>query len=313
LLSKEFSNPSGAVAITTTPHIGYTYDTAKFGDFFTKLLRPVTMKYPSGKILTYAYGTAGSTDGILNRYFGIKEGSGDIVQYTYNGVATPAKVTYPQPGLVVDYTVAGALDNFNRITDHAWRKGATDVVRIQHGYDRVGNRNWRNDVVSTTNSEHYTYDGMNQVKSLNRGTLNAGKTSVTTPNFTETWNFDNTGNWTQYVHAGVTENRTHSKANETQNTCTHDRNGNMTVMSGLQGKYDAWNRLVEVRNSSNILLATYAYNGINQRVTRTLVPVDSSARSVDHPGTFGTSRTARPAWVQSLAVGGTNALQALPP
>jgi len=49
LLSKEFSNPSGTVNVATTPHIGYTYDTTKSGDNFTKRLRPATMKYPRGK------------------------------------------------------------------------------------------------------------------------------------------------------------------------------------------------------------------------------------------------------------------------
>jgi RHS repeat-associated protein len=39
---------------------------------------------------------------------------------------------------------------------------------------------------------------------------------------------------------------------------------------GLQGKYDAWNRLVEARNSSGVLLATYAYNGMNHRVKKTV-------------------------------------------
>ena len=68
---------------------------------------------------------------------------------------------------------------------------------------------------------------------------------------------------------GTVENRTHNRANEVQTTCTHDRNGNMTVMPGLRGVYDAWNRLAEVRNASNVLLATYAYNGLNQRVRKT--------------------------------------------
>jgi len=187
------------------------------------------------------------------------------------GIDTPMKTTYNSPGLVLDYTASGALDRFGRIIDHAWEKGATDIVRIQHGYDRVGNRMYRKDMVSTTNSELYSYDGVNQIKSLNRGTLNSSNDGITGSTFTESWNFDGTGNWLQYNRAGsAIENRTHNAANEVQTTCTHDRNGNMTVMPGLQGKYDAWNRLVEVRNASNVLLATYAYNGLNHRVRKTV-------------------------------------------
>jgi hypothetical protein len=36
----------------------------------------------------------------------------------------------------------------------------------------------------------------------------------------------------------------------------------------LKGKYDAWNRLVEVRDTSDTLIASYAYNGLNQRIKK---------------------------------------------
>jgi len=42
----------------------------------------------------------------------------------------------------------------------------------------------------------------------------------------------------------------------------------MTVMPGLRGVYDGWNRLVEARNASNVLIAKYDYNGLNHRVRR---------------------------------------------
>jgi RHS repeat-associated protein len=236
------------------------------------------MKYPSGKTLTNVYGTSGSNDDLWGRLTEIKDGATSLVQYAHNGVGTPIKTTLPQPGLALDYTLSGALDNFNRIADHAWKKSAADVVRIQHGYDRVGNRNWRNDVVSATNSEHYTYDGVNQIKSLNRGTLNAGKTGVTSPNFTESWNFDNTGNWSQYNRAGTIENRTHNKANEVATiggssaNVAVDRNGNMTKMPGIASAiYDAWNRLVQIGTTR------YDYNGLNQRVRKTVGGVTTTS------------------------------------
>ncbi len=60
----------------------------------------------------------------------------------------------------------------------------------------------------------------------------------------------------------------HNVANEIQNICTHDANGNMVLMPGLKGKYDAWNRLVEVRDSQDNLIAEYSYNGLNQRIAK---------------------------------------------
>ncbi len=88
------------------------------------------------------------------------------------------KVTYPQPGLTLDYTASTALDRFDRIIDHTWKKGATDVVRIKHGYDRVGNRLYREDGVGTNFSEVYAYDGVNQLVDMQRGVLNTAKTGM---------------------------------------------------------------------------------------------------------------------------------------
>jgi len=94
--------------------------------------------------------------------------------------------------------------------------------------------------------------------------------AIIVSNFTEAWDFDKTGNWTQYDRDGVVENRTHNAANEIQGIATHDKNGNMTVMPGLKAKYDAWNRLVEVKDSADNLIARYDYNGSNQRIKKTV-------------------------------------------
>ena len=245
-LAKLYQAQDGAVNTAVTPCVQYGYaDVANS-------LRLETMTYPSGKTLTYDYDT-------FSRVSAIKDGVTPVVSYQHSGSGAVVKTTYNQPGLSLDYT--NGLDRFGRITDHAWKKSATDVVRIQHAYDRVGNRTNRTDVVHTANSEVYTYDGVNQIKSLNRGASA----------FTETWNYDGTGNWLQYNRTGVaTENRTHNKANEIATVCTHDRNGNMTLMPGLKGKYDAWNRLSQVKDASDSLLATYSYNGLNQRIKKTV-------------------------------------------
>jgi RHS repeat-associated protein len=144
------------------------------------------------------------------------------------------------------------------------------LVHIVHGYDYAGNRLYRNDLVQSVNSELYSYDNLGQIKSLNRGILNNDHTAIPTVNHSESWNFDKTGNWVQYTNNGNTENRTHNAANELQGIATHDANGNMVLMPGLKGKYDAWNRLVEVRDTSDNLIAQYEYNGLNQRIKKTV-------------------------------------------
>jgi RHS repeat-associated protein len=154
--------------------------------------------------------------------------------------------------------------------NHSWVKNNNPLVHIIHSYDDAGNRTKRHDAVHATNSELYNYDNLGQIKSLNRGVLNNNHTKIPTVNHSESWNFDKTGNWLQYTKNGNTENRTHNAANELQGIATHDANGNMILMPGLKGKFDAWNRLVEVRDSTNNLIATYEYNGLNQRIKKTV-------------------------------------------
>jgi YD repeat-containing protein len=56
---------------------------------------------------------------------------------------------------------------------------------------------------------------------------------------------------------------------------TYDAAGNMTAMpnaysptSNLSFKYDAWNRLVEVRDSSNNLIQQNEFDGLGRRIIR---------------------------------------------
>ena len=76
------------------------------------------------------------------------------------------------------------------------------------------------------------------------------------------------GNWTQFNKNGTIENRTHNAANEILTSCSHDKNGNMTVILGLNHVYDAWNRLVQVKDGATVV-GTYGYNGLNHRVKKT--------------------------------------------
>ena len=244
-LMRLYQSHGRAVDVSKTPYVEYGY--GGVADAF----RLKTMKYPSGKTLTYDYDAHGNV-------ITINEGTKPLVSYQRSGGGTIMQTTYNKPGLTLNYE--NGLDRFGRIIDHAWQKDSKDVVRIQHGYDRVGNRIYRNDVVHVANSEVYTYDGANQIKSLQR------------ESHSEAWNYDSTGNWLQHKRNGDIEHRTHNAANEIQTACTHDKNGNMTLMPSLKGKYDAWNRLVQVGNSIR-----YEYNGLNQRVKKTVSGVTTTS------------------------------------
>jgi RHS repeat-associated protein len=253
-LKKLRQSYSGSVT-TSTPYLEYSYDSAHDN-------RLSGVVYPSGKSLSYNYNT-------FDNITSISEGTTPLVSYIYDGSGNPMQTIYNEPNVSLTY-VNGGLDRYGRIINHSWVKNTNPLVHIIHSYDYNGNRTKRYDPVHAANSELYTYDNIGQIKSLNRGILNNDHTSVTTVNHSESWNFDKTGNWSQYTRNGNMENRTHNAANELQNIATHDANGNMVLMPGLKGKYDAWNRLVEVRDSNDNLIAQYEYNGLNQRIKKTV-------------------------------------------
>ncbi|MEX2381676.1 MAG: hypothetical protein WD490_04780, partial [Opitutales bacterium] len=78
-------------------------------------------------------------------------------------------------------------DRFGRVIDVRWLKSATALERLKYGFDRAGNRLWRkNEVQTTGQDEHYTYDGLYQLAQLDRGTLDSGKTKIDgTPSWEE--------------------------------------------------------------------------------------------------------------------------------
>ena len=89
------------------------------------------------------------------------------------------------------------LDRFGRVVDQRWDISGTDVERLKYGYDRASNRVWRqNTVAGSGQDEYYTEDGLYQLATLQRGTLNGGKTGISgTPSWEEDWNHDPLGNW----------------------------------------------------------------------------------------------------------------------
>jgi YD repeat-containing protein len=152
----------------------------------------------------------------------------------------------------------------------------SSLDRYQYGYDRVGIRLHREKLVDSTRSELNGYDALNRLTSFARGTLNGTKDAISgMASRSQGWDFDALGNWDSVTTDSSTQSRTANKRNEITSisgstTPTYDANGNLTTdETGRTFKYDAWNRLVEVRDSSNTLLATFRYDGLGQRVRET--------------------------------------------
>ncbi|MCW5555098.1 MAG: RHS repeat-associated core domain-containing protein [Verrucomicrobiae bacterium] len=301
-LTKEYQSHSGAVNTGSTPKAQYAY-----ADGSGNYVRRTSLTYPDATAITSDYGSSNAVDDVLNRIKQLQLSSTVLVDYSYLGQGRPVIADYSgQPGVQLTYYTSGGsgeagdqytgLDRFGRIVDQRWVQNTTDKERVKYGYDRASNRQWRqNTVAGTGQDEYYTYDGLSQVSTLKRGTLTGTPPSGIsgTPSWEENWNFDPTGNWrgssTGYLTkvAGSTtlnQNRTHNVANEITDitestgtawpTPTQDAAGNLTVVprplslgNSFDLKWDAWSRLVEVKNTGGSVIATYRYDGATRRVT----------------------------------------------
>src|SRR5438034_2299608 len=140
---------------------------------------------------------------------------------------------------------------------------------MQYGYDRDGNVLYAKNLINSSFSELYHangsgngYDQLNQLTNFARGTLNVSSDTISSPSHSISWSFDALGNWISVVTDGSsTQTRTANQQNEItsisgQTTPTYDANGNMTGdQTGQTLIFDAWNRLVQVKNGANPLEA----------------------------------------------------------
>ena len=236
---------------------------------------------------------------------------------------TVVQVSSPQPG--IQYTLIGiqggndpitgdiyrGLDTFGRIKDLIWvpfggpsssssssggSDPGTNLVRIQHIYDRMSNRRSRRDLVAESYGvgldELYEYDLINRLNDLKRGTLNSGASAISpgSGTFSQCWTLDTIGNWSGFREDDTgsgTWNLVQSRTSNTVNEITaitntvgsawaqpkYDAAGSMTTVPqpanptvAYNCTYDAWNRLVKAADAhSGNTIAQYGYDGAKRR------------------------------------------------
>ena len=274
-LASEEQAVTGAASVSS-PTVGYTYDAAN-GDRLTGIV------YPNGRTLTYGYGSPGSLTSAASQITSLSDGSGAIQSYTYLGLDTP--VTFADGnGITLSYLAGDGgpgsnggdqytgLDEFGRVVDQDWvNTSGTAVDEKQYAYDADGNVLSRTDTVVTSQSETYAYDGLNRLTGFDRGTID-GTGTIASPTTSETWQLDAVGNWASNTVNNVTTTRTNNNQNQVTSvgsaTLNYDTNGNtLTDGTGQQYVYDAWNRLMTVKNGSGTTIAAYTYDAQGRRVT----------------------------------------------
>ncbi len=213
-LKTEYQAHSGAVNTSTTPKVQYGYASGS-----ANTIRPTTMTYPDGRVLTYDYDSSGGNNDAASRVESLVDddaGSTHLADYSYLGLGTFVEVGYAEPD--VKYTLVGTaggndpdtgdiyrvLDRFGRVKDSYWYNygASSDTDRIKYGYDRSGSRLWRENTVATAPSKYfdelYGYDRVDRLQDMERGRLAALKDSISSLQFAQDWSLDATGNWRQF-------------------------------------------------------------------------------------------------------------------
>ena len=210
-MTTEWQAHGGAVNTTTTPKVQYAYCEMASGANHSRL---TAMTYPSGYVLTYNYSSRAEQHD-QPAVVAVRLDAARWRAYNYLGLGTVVMRGHPQPGVDLTYIKrrratgdAGdqytGLDRFGRVVDQNWDdRAGTAPDRFQYGYDRDGNRlsgtTW-----STRRSASCTrYDGLNQLASFDRGTLNGGKTGLTgSASRSQDWDYDALGNWDALTTGG---------------------------------------------------------------------------------------------------------------
>jgi RHS repeat-associated protein len=321
-ITADYQAHGGSVNTSTTPKVQYGYASGS-----ANTIRPTTITYPNGRVITYRHGAADSMDDALSRIGSIVDddaGSTHLADYSFLGVA-PAGGILPTvnspftPGAIeVDYTepdikntlvgtgggndpdtgdIYRGFDRFGRVKDCYWYNygTSTDVDRIKYGYDRNGNRTYRENTVATAAGacfdEKYLHDLIDRLKSMDRGRLNDLKSQIQNLQFAQRWGLDATGNWRSFLEDSdgngtwdLDQTRTANKVNEIAGitesagpswvTPVYNRAGNMTRIpkpsdptQSFTATYDAWNQVVKIEEGQNTL-AQYEYDGAKRRIVK---------------------------------------------
>lgn len=288
---------------------GFTVGATDAGGTYS---RKTTMTYPDTSKIHFGYGASDSINDNISRLDLIaRDNSGSvgthIEEITYMGLATAVERVRTEGQTKLSYVdsiswgstdprEAGdgyeGLDRFGRISDQRWIEtngSASDIERFRYYYDRNGNAIFKENLVSSSNSELYSsdaaapasaYDNLNRLLNFQRGTLSDSGDAdslydtVSTSTRIQAWTLDALGNWST-IGAGTTSvsntNRTHNGQNQItaagSTSYTHDTNGNLkTEGTSKTYTYDGWNRLKGYTGTGSTF-ETYTIDALGRRIT----------------------------------------------
>jgi RHS repeat-associated protein len=226
----------------------------------------------------------------------------EVAAYKYNGVSRLVETDYTVPDVrrqMFGIDSAGTndyngWDRFGRTVKHQWQNYTSTPVtrdRFDYAYDYAGNRLSRDNPARTDRDQVYSYDGLQRLANMQEGAYGSG--SITSRQFEQEWGLDTMGNWSTFkerdTDVGSTWDLAQTRTHNTSNMLIEfgatsgpvwatppwlDVNGNMTRIPQPSAPtsyydliYDAWNRLVAVKDGANFVQEN-KYDGLNRRTAK---------------------------------------------
>ena len=285
--SINYASASSGQASTGSAQAGFTLATSTS---YNSLGQKSSTTYPDGAVYSYTYDSNNQLN-ILN----LPTGYGSI---TYNSYlwSAPAQITLPGG------TVRGmSYDGLLRLKDlNVKDPGQSQVMSYQYRYDATNNIVAKATEAGTTN---YSYDTLDHLTgaaySAATGSTSSPQAGSTgSPQATEAYSYDPVANRTSSGAAGSPQslsytynenNQLLSAGNGSTGSPTgstgsptvsysYDANGNTASQSDSSGStsspqarnyvYDTSDRLVEVRDGGNALIAVYSYDPFGRRLSK---------------------------------------------
>jgi YD repeat-containing protein len=294
---KTYQSHSGQVNTSTTANVQMGYANGSLNT-----IRPTTLTYPNGRVLTYSYGTSGSITDASTQVASLIDsnvGATHLADYSYLGLGSVVQQDSPEANLrytLISLTgtndpdtgdIYAGLDRFGRVKDCRWRNtsSSTDLSRVKYGYNRDSSRTWRAN--PTDPNQHYDwlygYDGLQRLKNGDRGTLNGTNTGIASEQFSQCWTLDSTGNWKGFRQDDdgdgtwdLIQGRSASAANEITAITNsvgsawvnpaYDPAGNMTTMPQPADPTEGFDAVYDAWNRLVSLADSTSHNTVQQNV-----------------------------------------------
>ncbi|MGA1824138.1 MAG: RHS repeat-associated core domain-containing protein, partial [bacterium] len=231
--------------------ISYSYDISNN----TKI-----MTYHDGKVIK----EISNIRGLLIR---IEDGSSQsIIDYTYDSADILQSKSYSN-GITANF-----ISNSNRlITELSYYNGGTQIIGLQYGFDKEGNKLYENKLHEPVKSEAYSYDAKYQLIDYKVGQLINGE--IPSPVLNSAYYFDPSGNWNSKTENSVMENRTHNEVNQIISfdgvNFLYDGNGNLIDDGENIYTYDFEDQLILVaRKTDGQTLMQCQYDALRRRIVK---------------------------------------------